>query len=235
MVPGNALDTALLASRARAPRGLLYETVLVLLITFVPLLLVPLIPALLGFATLLALIFPIAYLFIEKWTRRRPWKELGIKRRGFSADFWSNWRLVILVVVVLQVIPVALFLALPDGIGHILARIPAVNTIAVAIVLIIVLALREELVFRSLFQARFTWYIGNVPAIVFVSLIFALSHLTEGSLLVVAVDLLFVFLDGVVYGLIFARSNNVLLAWAAHVSADLVGLALLVAASLAIV
>jgi membrane protease YdiL (CAAX protease family) len=135
---------------------------------------------------------------------------------------------------VLQVIPVAVFFALPDGLSHVLGRIPAVNTLSVAILLIIVLTLREELVFRSLFQGRFSWYIGNVPAIVFVSLIFALSHLTTGALLVVAVDLLFVFFDSVVYGLIFARSNNVLLAWLAHLSADIVGLALLLAASFVI-
>jgi membrane protease YdiL (CAAX protease family) len=195
---------------------------------------VPLVPALSGLAALLALVFPIVYLFAEKWARHRPWKDLGIKRHGFYADFRANWRLFLLVVFVLQVIPVALFFALPEGLSHVLGRIPAVNTLTVAIALIIVLALREELVFRSLFQERFSWFIGNVPAIVFVSLIFALSHLTTGALLVLAVDLLFVFLDGVVYGLIFARSHNVLLAWLAHLSADIVGLALLLVASFAI-
>ena len=234
MKPSNASDTDASSRKARAPRSLLYETILVLLITFAPLAFVPLVPALSGLATLIALVFPIAYLFAEKWARHRPWKDLGIKRHGFYADIRANWRLFLLVVIVLQVIPVALFFALPDGLSHVLGRIPAVNTLSVAILLIIVLTLREELVFRSLFQGRFSWYIGNVPAIVFVSLIFALSHLTTGALLVVAVDLLFVFFDSVVYGLIFARSNNVLLAWLAHLSADIVGLALLLAASFVI-
>ena len=159
---------------------------------------------------------------------------LGNQATRFLCFFRANWRLFLLVVIVLQVIPVALFFALPEGVSHVLGRIPAVNTLTVAIALIIVLALREELVFRSLFQERFSWFIGNVPAIVFVSLIFALSHLTIGALLVLAVDLLFVFLDSVVYGLIFARSHNVLLAWLAHLSADIVGLALLLVASFAI-
>ena len=234
MTPSNASDIDVSHRNVRAPRSLFYETILVLLITFVPLLFVPLVPALSGLATLIALVFPIAYLFAEKWARHRPWKDLGIKRHGFYADFRANWRLFLLVVFVLQVIPVALFFALPEGLSHVLGRIPAVNTLTVAIALIIVLALREELVFRSLFQERFSWFIGNVPAIVFVSLIFALSHLTIGALLVLAVDLLFVFLDSVVYGLIFARSHNVLLAWLAHLSADIVGLALLLVASFAI-
>jgi CAAX protease family protein len=231
---GNASDADTSPHNACAPRSLLYETILVLLITFVPLVFVPLVPALSGFAALLAFVFPILYLFAEKWARHRPWKDLGIKRHGFYADFRANWHLLLLVVIVLQVIPVALFLALPDGLSHVLGGIPAVNTLTVAIVLIIVLALREELVFRSLFQERFSWFIGNVSAIVLVSLIFALSHLTIGALLVVTVDLLFVFFDSVVYGLIFARSHNVLLAWLAHLSADIVGLALLLAASFAI-
>lgn len=234
MTPSNASDTAVSHRNARAPRSLLYETILVLLITFVPLALVPLVPALSGLATLIVLVFPIIYLFAEKWARHRPWKDLGIKRHGFYEDFRANWRLFLLVVIVLQVIPVALFFALPGALSHVLGRIPAVNTLTVAIVLIVVLALREELVSRSLFQQRLSWFIGNVSAIVFVSLIFALSHLTIGALLVVAVDLLFVFFDSVVYGLIFARSHNVLLAWLAHLSADIVGLALLLAASFAI-
>ena len=234
MTPGNASDTDASPRNARAPRSLLYETILVLLITFVPLVFVPLVPALSGLAALLALVFPIIYLFAEKWARHRPWKDLGIKRHGFYADFRANWRLFLLVVIVLQVIPVALFFVLPDWLSHVLGRIPAVNTLTVAIALIIVLALREELVFRSLFQERFSWFIGNVPAIVFISIVFSLSHLTMGALLVVAVDLLFVFFDSVVYGLIFARSHNVLLAWLAHLSADIVGLALLLAASFAI-
>ncbi|MGZ4920373.1 MAG: CPBP family intramembrane glutamic endopeptidase [Halobacteriota archaeon] len=218
----------------RPPRRLLYETIVVFLVTFLPLALVPLVPALAGIAALLALLFPIVYLFVEKWARHRPWKQLGVKRHGFVADLAANWQLYLLVVVVLQIVPVMLFFEIPGGVGHILGRIPEVNTLAVLIPLIIILALREELVFRALFQQRFGWYVGTAPALVFMSIIFALSHFTAGALLVVAVDLLFVFFDGVVYGLIFARSQNVFVAWFAHLSADIVGLALLLAASLAI-
>ncbi len=218
----------------RGPRWLLYETIIVLLITFVPLALSAIIPALAGIGAVLALFFPIAYLFVEKWMRHRPWQQLGIKRHGFIADFVANWQLFLLVVVVLQVIPTLLFFALPGGVSHIFSRIPESNTLAVLIPLIVILALREELVFRALFQQRLGWFIGNVPAIVFMSLIFAFSHLTAGALLIVGVDLLFIFFDGVVYGLIFARSQDVWLAWCAHFTADLVGLALLLTASLVI-
>ncbi len=218
----------------RPPRGLLYETIIVFLITFLPLALAPFVPALAGTAAILTIFFPIIYLFVEKWARRRPWQQLGIKRHGFVADFVANWQLFLLVVIVLQGIPVLLFFALPGGISHVLGRIPEVNTLTAVIPLIIVLALREELVFRALFQQRLSWYFGTTPALVFMSMIFALSHLTIGALLVVVVDLLFVFFDGVVYGLIFARSQNVFVAWFAHLSADLVGLAPLLAGSLLI-
>jgi len=216
-------------------RWILYETTIVLLITFVPLLLAPFLPSIAGLLELIALSFPIIYLFAEKLARHRPWRELGIKRHGFIADLAANWRLFLAVVIVLQLIPVTLYyLLLPDALSHTSGRVPQFSNLCILIPLILVLTLREELVFRGLFQERFSWFIGQLPAIVGVSVLFALSHLSSGAPVIVGVDVGFVFLDSVVYGLIFSRSRNVFVAWAAHAAADIIGLALLLTASLAI-
>jgi amino acid permease len=76
------------ADRETGPRQrwILYETVIVLLITFVPLLVAPFLPSIAGLLEIIALSFPIIYLFAEKLARHRPWRELGIKRHGFIAD-----------------------------------------------------------------------------------------------------------------------------------------------------
>jgi uncharacterized protein len=217
------------------PRWILYETIVVLLITFVPLLLAPFLPSIAGLLELIALSFPIIYLFAEKLARHRPWRKLGITRHGFVADCVANWRLFLVVVIALQLIPVTLYyLFLPDALSHTSGRVPEFNNFGILIPLILVLTLREELVFRSLFQERFSWFIGQLPAIVGVSVLFALSHLSSGAPVIVGVDVGFVFLDSVVYGLIFSRSRNVFVAWAAHAAADIVGLALLLTASMII-
>ncbi len=225
------------ADRETGPRQrwILYETVIVLLITFVPLLVAPFLPSIAGLLEIIALSFPIIYLFAEKLARHRPWHELGIKRHGFIADCAANWRLFLAVVIALQLIPVTLYyLFLPDALIHTSGRVPEFSNLGILIPLILVLSLREELVFRGLFQERFGWFIGQLPAILGVSVVFALSHLSSGSPVIVGVDVSFVFLDSVVYGLIFSRSRNVFVAWAAHATADIVGLALLLAASMTI-
>jgi uncharacterized protein len=216
-------------------RWLLIETLAVLIVTVAPVALSRLAPALANPLNLAALVVPLAYLFIERWARHRPWSELGVRRDGFVADVRSNWQLFVLVVVVLQAIPVTLeYLFLPSALSHTSGRVPAFSNLAVLIPLILVLSLREELVFRSLFQERIAWFLGPVTSIVGVSVLFALTHFSAGPVAIVALDLLFVFFDSVVYGLIFWRSRNVFVAWAAHASADLVGLALLLAAARAV-
>ena len=45
--------------------------------------------------------------------------------------------------------------------------------------------------------------------------------------MIVFIDLASVFVDSMIYGVIFLRSRNVFVSWIAHFLADIVGLALL--------
>ena len=60
-----------------------------------------------------------------------------------------------------------------------------------------------------------------------VALLFGLMHLAPGKPAIVAVDVLGVVVDGLIYGAIFARGRNLYVAWLAHFAADLAGLRLL--------
>lgn len=217
---------------AKRSRRLLFETLAILVVTVTLAVLANLIPKLASPLGVSSLVLPLVYLLVERRVRHRSWAELGIRWHGFAANLRSNWRLFVLVVVVLQIVPVGLAHTFwPDTLSHISGRLPAFGNLPVLIPLILVLALREELVFRGLFQERIGWFFGQVTAIAGVSALFALTHISTGAATIVAVDLLFVFFDSVVYGLIFSRSRNVVVAWTAHAGADLVGLALLMWAS----
>jgi len=85
----------------------------------------------------------------------------------------------------------------------------------------------EELVFRSFIQERLGWFIGKYPAIVVSSIVFTVSHFAVGRLNVVIADLMLVFLDSSLYGLIYARSRNLLVVWVAHLLGDYVDLTLM--------
>jgi membrane protease YdiL (CAAX protease family) len=60
-------------------------------------------------------------------------------------------------------------------------------------------------------------------------LVFAALHFAPGPALVVFVDLAMVLVDSLIYGVIFARSNNVFVSWAAHFLADIAGVVFLLA------
>jgi len=185
-----------------------------------------------------------AVVFAVRAVRRygRPLSDLGL-RSGFVDDLRRVWYLSALDAVVLQVLPPTVGIAFLFGYGRelldqITARLPVdigsgAGLAAVGGLLAIALALTlvEEIVFRVTIQERLSWFIGTPAAILFTAVLFGLTHAvgTSGSPGVVLSDVAGVTLDGIFFGLIYARTHNLAVTWATHYAADVVGvLALLV-------
>jgi membrane protease YdiL (CAAX protease family) len=49
-------------------------------------------------------------------------------------------------------------------------------------------------------------------------------HYSPGPVLILAVDLGMIFIDSILYGVLFARSKNILVVWLAHLLGDIFGL-----------
>lgn len=175
---------------------------------------------------------PVAWLLAERVARRSRAPALAFRGRTFPADLRGQLGLVLLVGVVLQA--AALLGArelLPAFVAHVVGRLPLDLSASWPAVLAAVLAatLGEELVFRGFFQARLAGAFGLPAAIGATSAVFSLMHFTPGPPVVVALDLALIAADSVLYGVVFARSHSLLVAWTAHALADLVGLGLLLA------
>ena len=56
------------------------------------------------------------------------------------------------------------------------------------------------------------------------SIVFAFMHYSPGPVLILAVDLGMIFIDSILYGVLFARSKNILVVWLAHLLGDIFGL-----------
>jgi membrane protease YdiL (CAAX protease family) len=188
-------------------------------------------------------IFVFAYIMIVIYALRRPlrlgrpWTDLGVKP-GVLRDLKRVWWLAALEAVVLQIAPPILGIAFLFGYGrelvhHITARLPidigsgsGLAAIAGLLALALVLTLVEEVVYRVTIQERLSWFIGTPAAILVTAVIFGLAHAvgTTGSPQVVLGDIAGVVLDGVLLGIIYARTHNLALAWATHYAADVVGL-----------
>jgi membrane protease YdiL (CAAX protease family) len=169
--------------------------------------------------------------------RNRPWQELGLKR-GFLTDLRGVWYLVAVVAVLFQVLPPSFGIArlsgyYPELVQHVSARLPVtigsqkgVATLAGLLVVMLVLTLMEELVFRVTIQERLSWFIGTPAAILIASVLFAAAHavVTSGSTPVILADTAGVAIDGVLFGIIYAKTHNLALTWATHYAADVVAI-----------
>ncbi len=166
----------------------------------------------------------------------RAWSAIGIKG-DFGADLRRVWYLAGLDAVVFQLLPPTILVAVVLGFGnqlvdHIGARLPVeigsaagIGAIGGLLALALVLTLVEEIVFRVIIQDRLAWFIGTPAAIGAAALLFGVTHAVgaSGSPQVIAADIAGVTLDGVFFGLIYARTHNLLVTWGTHYAADVVG------------
>jgi membrane protease YdiL (CAAX protease family) len=184
-----------------------------------------------------AYIVAIIYALRGPVRHRRSWQELGIKG-GFLKDLRLVWPYSATVAILFQVLPPTLALAFVFGYGrelveHITARFPiglgsqeGAPAVAGLLAAALVLTLIEEIVYRVTIQERLSWFIGTPAAIVVASVIFGLAHAvgTSGSPQVILTDVAGVVLDGVFFGIIYAKTHNLAVTWATHYAADVVGL-----------
>ena len=204
-------------------RSILLETILITAITLLGMWFLP------AAKTLFALI-PIAYLLIERRVRKRTWRDLGFKRRTFWADLRANWVLFVLLGFVIQ--PVTALFArayFPAYLTHVQARLPfeAGMNWGILLPLLAVSLLGEEMTYRTLIQGRLAPFVGVPAAIGIASLLFGLAHFAPGPALIVAADVGLIVIDSILYGMIFARRNNLWVVWLAHLLGDIFGLLVL--------
>ena len=90
-----------------------------------------------------------------------------------------------------------------------------------------VLTLGEEIAWRGFFQKQTSKKIHYMLSIIVTSLLFALGHYSAGSFKIVAYDLLFVFIDSSLFGLVFKETDNAWCSWIPHFLADVLALFLI--------
>jgi len=181
--------------------------------------------------TIFALL-PVAYLLIEARLRHRSWSDLGFKFGTLWQDLRTNWLWFVLAAFVSQTVTVLWARAFfPAYVEHVQARLPFNQGMSWAILLpvLAISILGEELTYRTLFQGRLSPYISVPAAVLTASVLFGLAHFSPGPAAIVATDLGLIFVDSILYGVIYARGNNVILSWAAHLLGDILALALMVA------
>ncbi|MBQ5311691.1 MAG: CPBP family intramembrane metalloprotease [Oscillospiraceae bacterium] len=78
---------------------------------------------------------------------------------------------------------------------------------------LVILALGEEIAMRAFFQKQTSKFMGFAPSLIVTSVFFAVAHFSGGEPVTAAVDLFFVFVNSVFYGLTFKETDNAWCSW----------------------
>ena len=172
----------------------------------------------------------IAY-FVTRKTNKAKYEGFNIKT--IFKDFKNNPRALLFAILpfvtcILSTVIANIFL--PEFNEHVnnRASFAISDNLMKTILTMAVLTLGEEIAWRGFFQKQTTKIIKFVPSIILTSLLFALGHYSSGSFVVVAYDLLFVFIDSTIFSLIFKETDNAWCSWIPHFLADILGVLLII-------
>ena len=171
-------------------------------------------------------VIPAIYLLAERRIRHRSWSDIGFKIKNILSDIKMNWYLILLVGVISQFPPCIIGkYCVPEYVNHVKSRLPLdVNIIIPAILTITTGTFLEEVIFRGFIQGKLEWFTTPFKAIIISSILFALMHYSHGSPTIVALDISGVFIDSILFGIIFTRTKNIFTSWIGHFLSDIFGL-----------
>lgn len=175
----------------------------------------------------LTILFSISYLIIENKNNKGKAEDIGFIPKNILSDIKNYWWLILLPIVFCIVSTGLSKLVLPEFNLHVLERVKPMLLMDKLLLLIpqmLILAFGEEIAFRAFFQTKLCNIIKPIWAIIITSLIFAIAHFSADSISIVVYDLFFVFIDSVIYGMIYQRTKNVFSCTISHFLANIIGL-----------
>lgn len=170
------------------------------------------------------------FFLVEALAQTRP-AESGMRFRGFAADLKKPG---VRLWVLLPVLTAAAAPLLGDWLfqgaftAHVIGRADgmlAYDRLWLLVFQVPILAWGEEIGWRGFFLGKAMDRLPFWPGAVFSSALFALGHLSAGSLPVVLFDLGSVFLDSLIFSVIFRKTGNCLASTLAHILGNFLGLA----------
>ncbi|WP_197462255.1 CPBP family intramembrane glutamic endopeptidase [Bhargavaea cecembensis] len=151
--------------------------------------------------------------------------SLSVTNAGRHLKSGSVWLLLLLPLVMNGLSIGASTYIMPTFNEHLRERIAlmvAEVPLAVLALQIALLALGEEIAWRGFFQKQLGRLAPALPAILVTSIVFALGHAAAGDFMLVSYDLVFIFINSMLYGFIYHKTGNLWLSSASHFIANLV-------------
>ena len=180
----------------------------------------------------ITIIIGIAFFFINSKLEKNISADNGLNAKAIGTSLKNKtiyyW---IVLPLILNVVCIVLAkLILPEYIVHLYGRtefVVSLDKIMFLFLQLAILALGEEIAWRAFFQKQLSKALPIIPTLIVTSIIFAFGHIVEGSLIVVAYDIFFIFINSVLYGVIFYKTKNAWISATSHFIANLFSIILI--------
>lgn len=181
----------------------------------------------------ISVLIGIAFFFINKAQEKQPFISSGLDIKAIGTDLKDRkiglWLALPIIMDAVSIIISKMFL--PEYIEHVLTRTAIFLSFDKVILLVFqlaVLALGEEIAWRAFFQKQLSKGLPLLPVLLISSVLFAFGHLAMGNITIVIYDIFFVFINSILYGIIFHKTNNAWISAISHFSANLFSVIILV-------
>lgn len=175
-----------------------------------------------GVSVLLGVIF----FFINKAVEKESFTSSGLDIKSIGRNlkekhiwFW------IMMPIIMDIFSITLSkLIMPEYMNHVLARVEgfiSLDTMALLIIQLMILALGEEIAWRAFFQNQLHKVLPVTLTVIITSIVFAVAHVSSGNYAMIAYDIFFVFINSLLYGTIFYKTENAWISAISHFSANL--------------
>ena len=175
----------------------------------------------------ISVIIGVVAFFVTRKTNKT--KDEGLNIKTIFKDFKDHPKSIIYALLPFISVILCTVIAnkfIPEFTDHLKDRIDFVTSTDLmrTILTMVVITLGEEIAWRGFFQKQTSKKIHYILSIILTSLLFTLGHYSAGSFKIVAYDLLFVFIDSSLFGLVFKETDNAWCSWIPHFLADILGL-----------
>ncbi len=173
----------------------------------------------------------IAFFFIVEAVAKTRGAESGLRFHTVPADLKKPGVLFWMLLPVVSAIATLIVGNLIFGgefVSHVMGRAGAFlsfNKIPLLIGQVVIAALGEEIAFRGFFAGKAMEIFPFWPCAVVSSVVFAAGHIAAGNAGLVAYDIATVFIDSIIYSIIYRKSGNCLICTFSHILCNATGIA----------
>lgn len=175
-----------------------------------------------------SVILGVVFFFINKVREKQQYSGSGLDIKAISANIKDKkiWFWILLPLIMDAIYTIIAKLYIPEYIEFEITRAGTFVSFDIGLLSVLQLiffALGEEIAWRAFFQNQLRKALPIIPVLAISSLLFALGHYKNGTPIVVAFSISTVFINSILYGIVFHKTNNAWISTISHFIANLSG------------